>query len=291
MANSYKVCIEKGDDPYNTTVSLLDKLDFWVEKKRVLIKPNLTTAKTSSEGITTDVNVCRAILERLKDCQVIIGDAGAGTKKALERNGYYKLGEEFNAEVKDLNDDEIVMKNVPNSVILKRVPLSKTALESDYIISVAKLKCHVLAQVTLCMKNMFGCVPRRTNRVQIHPLINDAIIDILQILWPSFCVVDGIIGNEREEVGSHPIKMGIIIGGIDPLAVDKVGSQCMGLVPEEIRHIKGAEDMFGKREVQIQGEPVEKVRKVFDRSPGLLTPIRYALESISGKILRKFPRF
>ena len=192
--------------------------------------------------------------------------------------------------MKDLNDDEIVIKDVPNSVVLKKVPLSKTALESDYIISVAKLKCHVFAQVTLCIKNMFGCVPRRTNRVQIHPLINDAIIDILQILWPSFCVIDGIIGNEREEVASHPIKMGIVIGGIDPIAIDKVGSQCMGFVHEEVKHIKAAEDIFGKRGIQIEGESIEEVKKVFDRSSGLVTSIRYALESVSGKILRKFLR-
>jgi len=51
-------------------------------------------------------------------------------KRSLEVNGYYKLGREFGIEVKDLNDDEIVMKRVnlkPESV--KHYVLAEVSLE------------------------------------------------------------------------------------------------------------------------------------------------------------------
>ncbi|HIE33609.1 MAG TPA: hypothetical protein EYP86_00520, partial [Candidatus Altiarchaeales archaeon] len=56
-----KVYIERGVDPYKTTRRILKKIRPQVKGGKVLIKPNLTTNASSSEGITTDINVCRAI--------------------------------------------------------------------------------------------------------------------------------------------------------------------------------------------------------------------------------------
>ena len=83
------VGIEKGERAYETTARLLEKLGFRVTGKTVLLTPNLTTAASADDGITTDVGVCRAVLERLERCRIVIGEGsgGANTRTAFERNG------------------------------------------------------------------------------------------------------------------------------------------------------------------------------------------------------------
>ena len=284
-----KVYIERGVDPYKTTRRILKKIRPQVKSGKVLIKPNLTTNASSSEGITTDINVCRAILENLRGCEIVIGDCGSDMKRSLEVNGYYKLGREFGIEIKDLNDDEIVMKGVPNPISrFKKIPIAKTALDSDYIIDVAKLKIHALAQVTLTMKNMFGVIPKRRNRVRIHPYINEAIVDILQIVYPNFCIIDGIVGNEKDEVFSNPVMSEIIIAGKDAIATDSVGIRCMNLKPESVRHYVIAERVLGKRDVVVKGARIEEVKKTYKTNVPISTRIRYLGEKSLSYL---YPRF
>lgn len=226
------VCIEKGEDAYKTTKKALDRLNFRVKNKKVLIKPNLILDVPPEQGITTDVNVCKAIIERLENCDVTIGEGGINTDESFKKFGYNKLAKEFNAKIVNLNNDEIIKAEVKNHLQFKKIPYANSVLESDYVIDVAKLKIHSLAQVTLSMKNMFGCVPGRVNKVMIHPLINKAIVDILQVRYPDFCVIDGIIGNQRDECYSDPVKAGLVIAGKDALAVDSIATRCMGINPK-----------------------------------------------------------
>lgn len=280
------VCIEKGENAYETTKRALDKLNFKVKNKKVLIKPNLVTEATANQGITTDVNVVRAIIEKLENCDITIGEGGLNTDESFEKLGYNKLAQDFNIKLVDLNKDKIIKAEVKNPLHLKKIPYASSVLSYDYIIDVAKLKIHSLAQVTLAMKNMFGCVPTRKNKVMIHPFINKAIVDILQVRYPDFCVIDGIIGNQRDECRSDPVKANIIIAGRDAIAVDIIGTRCMGIDPIEIEHINNAIKVFGKREIEVIGEKIEDVAKKFNRSVKLTTKMRYLCEGALSRCYR-----
>jgi len=282
-----KVYIEKGEDAYKTTKKLLKKINFKVENKKVLIKPNVTTSDSAQSGITTDVNVVRAILERLKNCKIIIGEGSVSdTIRAFEVNGYSEVAKEFNARLVDLNKDEIVRKKISKSFRFKELPFAKTVFECDYLINVAKLKTHSLSLVTLCLKNLFGTVVPRRNRVIVHPSINKGICDIAQIVHPDFNFIDGIIGNQLDEVISDPVNSGIIIGGDDALAVDLVASLCMGIDPSQVKHLILAQKLFGKREIEVIGEKIEDVVKQYKVGSLFATKVRYASEKILGYVFR-----
>ena len=47
----------------------------------------------------------------------------------------------------------------PDGRVFKSFTLGKVVTEVDKIINLAKLKTHSLTALTLCVKNMFGCVP------------------------------------------------------------------------------------------------------------------------------------
>jgi uncharacterized protein (DUF362 family) len=260
------VGIERGEEAYETTARLLDRLNFWVTGKTVLLKPNLTTVSSAESGITTDVGVCRAILERLERCRILIGEGsgGADTWTAFEQNGYVDLARRFDAKLVNFDEMEVVRKPVPAPLHFNELPLARTLFEVDYIISAAKLKIHSLAQVTLSLKNMFGCVPR-SEKLRVHPHINKGILDIAQVIYPDFSVVDGIVGNERDEVNSFPVSSRIVLAGEDALSVDFVGARCMGVDPEEVEHLRRGTELFGPRAIEVLGPSLSEVARTYNR--------------------------
>ena len=281
------VHIVKGKDAYRSTRKLLEKLEFSQKNKKIFIKPNLTTSDSADSGVTTDVNVVRAILEKLKDCEVVIGEgSGVNTFEAFRANGYFELSEEFGAKLVDLNKDQIVIKKIPKPIRFKKLPFAKTVLDCEYIIDVAKLKTHSLAGVTLCLKNLFGTVVPRRNRVIVHPFISKAICDIAQIAKPQLNIVDGIVGNQLDEVRSNPISSEIVVGGYDALSADLVACKCMGIDPEEIEHLSLAQTFFGKREIEVLGEKIEDVKRNYRRGKLITTMLRYAGERVLGLVYK-----
>ena len=258
-----RVYIERGEEAYTATQRLLERMKFQLRGKDVFVKPNLVNEKSAAQGVTSDLGVCRAVLERLEGCRVTLGDAGGDTKKSLKKNGYAKLCREFGIDMIDLNDDEIVWLDVPEPVVFERVPFSRRVLEAEVRIDIAKLKLHSSAQVTLALKNWFGCVPTYRERSKIHPRISRAIIDLVQVAPPHLCLIDGIIGNNYNEISASPIDVGIMLGGADPLAVDIVATQCMNIDPDSIIQIQEARRVFGDRRITVDGPSIDEVRVSF----------------------------
>ncbi len=287
------VGIVKGRDGYAAAKKLLEMLDFRVEGKKVLVKPNLTVNAKPETGVTTDVQVVRAVMERLEGCEVVIGEGGSSgdMMQTFEDLGYAGLAREFGAKLVDLNNDEVVKVKVPRPVHAAEIPLARTAVEAEYVVNASKLKIHSLATVTLSLKNLFGCVPGRRNKLLFHPFINDAICDFAQVLRSDFNIIDGIVGNEIDEVASNPVHSGIVVGGFDALAVDFVGSTCMGVNPETVPHLKTASSLFGKPSFKIVGSRTEDAAKVYDKRRMLKTRVRYLGEkmlSIALRVLEKY---
>lgn len=280
-----KVFIQKGSNPYNTTKKLLKKMKFSVKGKRVLIKPNLTFP-SESKSINTDVSVIKAVVERLKNCEILVGDGGYNTEKAFELGGYHSLE---NVKLVDLNKDKVIKKRIQKPFAFKEIPFAKTVFECDYFINIGKLKVHSLAGVTLSIKNLFGTVVPRRNRVIVHPHINRALADIVQVIKPDFNIIDGVIGNQIDEVRVFPVESEIVLASYDPLSLDFVACECMGIDPKRIEHLILIEKLLGKRSIQIIGEDVNKIKKNFQTRKLLSTKIRYFGERILSKIynLRK----
>lgn len=267
-----KVYVIKGKDPYKATKDLLNKMKFSLKDRRVFIKVNVHPDKIPS----TDVNVIRAILEKLKNCDVVIGGNVGILGDSFKINGYDKLARKFDAKLVDLDEDERVIMKVKKSIRFSEFPIAKSVLDADYVINAAKLKIHNHAKVTLCLKNLFGCISGRT-KLLIHTCINEAIHDYMQILRSDLNIIDGIIGNQNDEFFPNPIRSNIVIGGYDSLSVDIIGTKCMGVNPEEVEYLKLLN--YKDREVKVIGEKIENVTKKYDRRKRPIRIIRNFVES------------
>ena len=183
----------------------------------------------------------------------------------------------------DLNIDEV--ERVPlktRASRLKELYLPKTVLGVDYLVSVAKLKTHHWAGVTLSLKNMFGAVPGSCYGWPKNVLhwagIDRAILDVNAILRPDFAIVDGIVGME----GNGPIQgtrkaCGVLVLGDDPVAVDATCCRIVGINPLKVKYLGRAGTLLGHIEtvkIQQYGEDIASVRQPF----AVLDAFRHLLE-------------
>jgi len=272
-----RVVIAKGTNPVETTVEALETVGADVDSalsgsKPILIKPNYLNAKHPSTGITTDSRVIEGVVKFLKERKVeeiVIGEGSgfADTFEAFRVAGVDAVAQRWGVKLIDLNKDEFVEVNPPNPLSLRRVRVAKTALEST-IISVPKLKPHRIATVTLGLKNMMGAL---ASKGTMHMgSLSENIVDLASVLKPSVSVIDGIIAGEGHESSGNPVEMDLVIAGTDPVAVDAVGAAVMGISPSDVKHLLLAEKKglgtCNLEEITVLGEPIEKVKRKFNRS-------------------------
>jgi len=272
-----RVAIVKGTNPIETTVKALEMIGSDVgsalsSEKPILIKPNYLNSKHPSTGITTDSRVIEGIVKFLRernkeDVSIGEGSGFADTFQAFKVAGVDAVAERWHVKLVDLNKDKFVEVNPPNPLSLRKVRVAKTALES-IIISVPKLKLHRIVTVTLSLKNMMGAL---ASKGSMHRgSLSENIADLASVLKPSISVVDGIIAGEGHESSGNPVEMNLVIAGTDPVAVDAVGAAVMGVSPTDVKHLVLAEKKgLGTcrlEEITVLGEPVERVKKKFNRS-------------------------
>ncbi|MBI4848709.1 MAG: DUF362 domain-containing protein [Nitrospirae bacterium] len=286
------VYLARTNDPYKGACEALDALGFHVRGKSVYIKPNLTGGCPSKDGMTTDIGLVRAVIERLHDCpRITIGESCSDTVKAFDELGYRELAKEFpNVRLEDIRTAKIVWKPVPKPYHTSEMPFNAGVFEHEYIINLAKMKTHSLAGVTLCMKNIFGLVPTRKQKLMYHPFIRRAILDMNQIVPSHFCLIDGVWGNEFDEVQSTPLYSGVVIAGENILAVDTIGASVMGIDLHQNETYQMAFELRGTPEINLLGAEIEDAKISYRQGCLFTTRLRYFKEASASIAYRMFNR-
>jgi uncharacterized protein (DUF362 family) len=240
--------------------------------KRVLLKPNLVEYDPQTP-INTDPRFVAAAVElfrKLGAAEVRIGE-GPGHRRdswaVAEEAGYRELIPDFDKLFVDLNRDDVVaVKGFDEPEFF----FSKSLLAADLIVSLAKMKTHHWAGVTLSMKNFFGLVPGCVygwpKNILHYKGIDASILELNRLFPNSFAMVDGIMGME----GNGPIQgtgvhAGVVVMGNDMVAVDATCCRLMKIDPMKIGHIKGAHHLgySAATHIEQRGERVESFTKPF----------------------------
>lgn len=271
-----KVAVVKGErnlEPVYRALDLIDYAKVFEGKKRALIKVNFITVKDWKTGATTDPIVVEAIVNRLRligvEPTIIESDAtGTNADKALVASGMKELCDRLNIGWINLRyDNDRVEVPIPNGQALHSIRVPKIIMENP-VISAAKLKTHGQTQVTLGMKNFFGLLPDKF-KGKFHFLgIDKVITDICSVIRPVLIVIDGFVALEGiGPVNGTPVKMDTIIAGTDQVATDYIAAQIMGFNPEEIGHIRLAQErgLGSWIDIDVVGDGVTSVRRIFKR--------------------------
>lgn len=255
----------------------LREFDLPIRDKTVLLKPNLVGFDPLGMMNThpSVIAATREALLRLGAAVVLIGDGPAlerDTQAVLESIRMREFTGPLARIFVDLNVDDVERVSLQTRASrLKELYLPRTVRGADYVVSLAKLKTHHWAGVTLSLKNMFGIVPGGCYGWPKNILhwagIDRAILDINAAVRPDLAIVDGIVGME----GNGPIQGmskagGALIVGDDPVAVDATCARLMELLPEKIKHIARAATLLGHirpEKIQQIGESIESTRVPF----------------------------
>ncbi len=272
-------------------------------KTRVILKPNLVA---ESRDFTTKPEVIGALARLMKaagkDVVIAEGSAAASGFNAkdgmsyrtsdrelldrmqqyvFDRLGYIDLAKSLDIPLVNVHSGPMVDVRVPGGRAFSSLTLHRTVAEADLLCSVPMMKTHVMASVTLGMKNLIGlypgtvycsvrsCVHERAARAG-SPGIAYELIDMVRANRLGLVVVDGSTAMEGDgPTGGQLVNMGVIVAGTNPLATDMVAARLMGFDHHEIPTFLVAQEAgmgpAGIEEIEIRGKSISAVERRFAR--------------------------
>jgi uncharacterized protein (DUF362 family) len=277
-------------------------------KERIMLKPNLVS---NDPRATTKPQVIQSLAKLMQDAgkEVSIGEGTAAAGGFNSKNGvdyrtknpeilegmqqfvfdtfgYTDLAHSLDVPLINLHLGEMVDVDVPGGFAFQKLTLHRSLTEIDVLCSVPMMKTHVLATVTLGMKNLIGLYPGliySTVRAGVHeraagadsPGVAFETIDMLQANKLGLVVVDGSTAMEGNGPGNGTlVPMGVIIAGTNPLATDMVAASVMGFEPDEIPTFiwanKAGMQPHSLDMIEVRGESISSVRRRFVR-PQMVT--------------------
>ncbi|MEQ8174062.1 MAG: DUF362 domain-containing protein [Syntrophomonadaceae bacterium] len=247
----------------------------------VVIKPNIVSDHGLKDGaynggVVTDIRLIVALVDILLPVagQIIIAEGSSinrsETSKLFSLYGYDKLAETANGKVRlvDLNNDELVEKEVPRGkrMFSRKIPV--TLEQADVFINVPVMKIHFAARVSLCIKSLQGTVPPLEKYMTHFFGLWQNLVNIHHLLKPQLWIIDGITAQEDfGPLSGTPKPMNLLLGGTNPVAIDAVCMRIMGMRPEDsppvwLAHLQG----FGPidpADIDIVGPSIEELRDAF----------------------------
>ncbi|MCW4026531.1 MAG: DUF362 domain-containing protein [Candidatus Bathyarchaeota archaeon] len=253
--------------------------DLVPEGSKVLIKPNIVRFQAPPDTIDPIlVKALISIVKRRNPSVIWVADgSGEGsTTENFRSLGYLPVAEEAGVELVDLNHGELVKVSLPGGgTVFDSFMLNRILVEADVFISVACMKTHSQAVVTLGMKNLIGLASGSVYgfpKAELHDKAEEKGDDYMAGVITDLCtarkidlaIIDGRVGMEGQ--GPHdgdPVDLGLMIIGRDPVATDSVASIIMGFDPEKVPTLRlGGERGLGTNDlhnIEVKGENLEEV--------------------------------
>ncbi len=256
------VHVAAGQGGYANIRAALNRYDLSAARgRKVLLKPNAGRMAAAGSGIVTGPGAVAAAADAFLEAgaEVAVGESpilGVRTMDAFEQCGIAAVARERKLTLIDLDARPFVPVPVPGGRAIGELRVCPEIMEYDFVISLPVMKMHMHTGVTLSVKNMKGCLWRRS-KVDLHMLppvegsadksLDIAIADMSGVLRPHLAVIDGYIGMEGlGPSAGTPRKLDAAVVSADPFAADAVACRLMGISAREVPHLRiGAERGYG----------------------------------------------
>lgn len=250
----YDLVAVKGGEPevmFDKAIASFGGMGRFVSKgQTVVVKPNIGWDVPPERAGNTNPRLVKRIIEHCynagaKDVFVFDHTCDNWTQ-TYKTSGIEKAALDAGAKVVSGGSEGYYQETpIPAGKSLKRAKVHELMLSSNVIINVPVLKVHGGAQVTIAMKNFMGVV---WDRGYWHRNdLQQCIADFASFCRPSLNVVDAYaVMNQNGPRGTSVndvVKMGSLILSRDIVAADAASTLMLGLKPEDIGHIRMAEEM------------------------------------------------
>ncbi|MBN2027668.1 MAG: DUF362 domain-containing protein [Actinobacteria bacterium] len=269
VGDDIAVAVEEVFAPFGGIGSVLGR------KKEVFIKVNAVDYKSHSYTYPAVVTVVARLFRQAGARNVYVMEnctQAAFTRLVFRITGLDKAAKEAGAIPLYLDEGkqaEIELPTLGYKVHVSRWVKERLidARDENLYVSLPKLKTHSMGTVTLGVKNQFGLI-MQADRIRDHNYnLHRKFADIYAVIRPDFTVIEGVFamnhGHDHPEglVDRCAERLDVLIGGDDTVAVDAVGSDIMGIRPEEVEHLRlAAERGLGTIDL-------EEIEVIGDREP------------------------
>lgn len=213
----------------------------------VVIKPNIGWDRMPIHAANTNPDVVGAVVQLAFEAgakKVVVADGSCNDpNRCFQRSGIWRKAYGLGAEVVLPAEHRFRTTRIKGEV-LDEWPIFTTLVEADKVINVPVAKHHNLAKYTAAMKNWYGVLGGRRNR--LHQNIDTSIADLATFMRPTLVVVDAmrvLVRNGPQGGNIDDTKvMNTVIATVDQVAADAYGATLIGQHRDNLPYLKMGHD-------------------------------------------------
>ncbi len=240
-----KLVIANGDPSSATRAAIraLGGMERFIQSgESVVIKPNIGWDRTPVQAANTNPLVISALVKMCLDAgaaTVVVTDHSCNeSRRCFTRSGIWKEASNAGAVVVLPAGHRFRIHDL-GGMVLGKMPVLTAAVRADRFINVPVAKHHGMSGFTGAMKNLYGVLGGRRNR--LHQRLDESIADLADFIRPTLTVMDatrvlmrnGPQGGNLGDVRS----VNQVIASTDQVAVDAYGCGLIGLKPTDLPYL------------------------------------------------------
>lgn len=209
----------------------------------VVIKPNIGWDRMPIHAANTNPDVVAAVVKLAYEAGAKVVRVADGScndaNRCFQRSGIWKAAYAMGAEVV-LPAEHRYRTTRMRGELLDEWPIFTTLVDADKVINVPVAKHHNLARYTAAMKNWYGVIGGRRNR--LHQNIDVSIADLATFMRPTLTIVDAmrvLMRNGPQGGNIDDTKvMNQVFASIDQVAADAYGATLIGENRDRLEYLK-----------------------------------------------------
>jgi uncharacterized protein (DUF362 family) len=244
---------EAGDDSPNPTATPEDLVRRAVDAMGgmrkfvsrgdvVVVKPNIGWDRMPIHAANTNPDVVAAVIKLAYDAgakKVVVADGSCNDpNRCFQRSGIWRAAYAVGAEVVLPQEHRFRSMRLSGDV-LDEWPIFTTLVDADKVINVPIAKHHNLAKFTAAMKNWYGVLGGRRNR--LHQNIDTSIADLATFMRPTLVVMDAwrVLMRNGPQGGNidDARDMHTVVASVDQVAIDAFGCTLIGQKPQNLPYL------------------------------------------------------
>jgi uncharacterized protein (DUF362 family) len=209
----------------------------------VVVKPNIGWDRMPIHAANTNPDVVGAVIQLAYEAgakRVVVADGSCNDpNRCFQRSGIWRKAYALGAEVV-LPAEHRYRTTRMKGEVLDEWPIFTTLVDADKVINVPVAKHHNLARYTAAMKNWYGVLGGRRNR--LHQNIDTSIADLATFMRPTLVVVDAmrvLVRNGPQGGNIDDTKvMNQVFATVDQVAADAYGATLIGQHRDNLPYLK-----------------------------------------------------
>lgn len=236
-----------GADPASLTRAAVDALGgmkrFISRGDVVVVKPNIGWDRTALHAANTNPEVVATVVQMAYEAgakNVVVTDASCNDpNRCFQRSGIWRAAYAKGAEVIVPAEHRFRGMRLRGEV-LDDWPVYTPLVQADKLINVPIAKHHNLAKYTGAMKNWYGALGGRRNR--LHQSIDLSVADLATFMRPTLTVLDAtriLLRNGPQGGNIDDTRvLNQVIASVDQVAADAYGCTLIGQKRDNIPYLK-----------------------------------------------------